>query len=99
MISSIKTFKCFQDGYSFSRSLPRAVPEYCFLSLSNKEFEQVQGGFENLEQVCHFQNCHMSYALYMYMYISAYATNRKGILGKMVHEHGRTLVFPMAYYW
>ena len=30
VISSIKTFKYFQNGYSFSGSLPRAIPEYCF---------------------------------------------------------------------
>ena len=30
VISSMKTFKYFQDGYYFSRSPPRAIPEYSF---------------------------------------------------------------------
>ena len=44
-----KTFKCCQDGYSFSRSLPRAIPEYYFYSLSHMKFDRAQGVSDNLE--------------------------------------------------
>ena len=63
------------------------------IGFSLMEFDLVQGGFDNLEQVCHFQNgCHfqhdLSYALYKHMYISVCGENRKGILVNTVHECG-----------
>ena len=48
------------------------------------EFDRAQDVFENLEQVCHFQNCHhfpiwLPDALFMHMCISVCAQNRKGM--------------------
>ena len=42
-----KTFNCFQDGYSFSRSPPRATLDIEFLNYM--EFCQVQGEVDDVE--------------------------------------------------
>ena len=107
VISSIKTFKYFQDGYSFSRS-----PHVLFLNIAFSPSDQVQGEFDNLEfsKLLPFSNitvicpvCVYVYVYmyryryrYMYRYISVYPQNRRGILVKMVHEHGHYFLWHIT---
>ena len=51
--------------------------KYHFVKKNHMDFHQVQGGFDNLEQVCHFHNGHNfrtspPYSLCIYMFKHLY---------------------------